>query len=390
MRHLVFWQNVLSPHHAGLMASLARRADVSVTWIAREPMIARRTAMGWQDAAVDGVEHIIDPTTDRIDALCDPAARERIHIHTGLLPLGYRKDPLALVQDRGLTWGTVLERGRQTGVKAPLARMRYRLLALRLARSMTVMLAMGRIGAHWYAATGWPARKIFPFAYFPEPIERHRGPADEADGPHRILYLGALVDYKSVCTLIAALPRLRAGPWSLTIVGDGPLRGALMDQARTLGMMDRIIWRGSLPRDEALATLARHDVMVLPSRTDGWGAVVNEGLMMGVPVIASSGCGASDLIGVTGVEGASWRGGLFAPLDAAGLARRLDAEIAAGRPGRERRERIAQWAAALHGEGPATYLHAILDHVLDGGQRPTPPWQGEDGEARSGITHPMR
>ena len=35
---------------------------------------------------------------------------------------------------------------------------------------------------------------------------------------------------------------------------------------------------------------------MLPSRFDGWGAVVNEALMVGTPVICSDRCGASDLI----------------------------------------------------------------------------------------------
>jgi glycosyltransferase involved in cell wall biosynthesis len=35
---------------------------------------------------------------------------------------------------------------------------------------------------------------------------------------------------------------------------------------------------------------------VLPSRFDGWGAVVNEALMVGTPVICSDRCGASDVI----------------------------------------------------------------------------------------------
>ena len=42
--------------------------------------------------------------------------------------------------------------------------------------------------------------------------------------------------------------------------------------------------------------MAAADVLVLPSRFDGWGAVVNEALMVGTPVICSDRCGASDVI----------------------------------------------------------------------------------------------
>ena len=44
------------------------------------------------------------------------------------------------------------------------------------------------------------------------------------------------------------------------------------------------------------ACIAAADLLALPSRWDGWGLVVNEALAVGVPVIASNACGASDLI----------------------------------------------------------------------------------------------
>ena len=36
--------------------------------------------------------------------------------------------------------------------------------------------------------------------------------------------------------------------------------------------------------------------LILPSRFDGWGVVVNEALSVGVPVIVSDTCGAADLV----------------------------------------------------------------------------------------------
>ena len=47
-------------------------------------------------------------------------------------------------------------------------------------------------------------------------------------------------------------------------------------------------------------------MLVLPSRWDGWGLVINEAFAAGVPVIASDRCGGADLI-VQGANGYKFR-----------------------------------------------------------------------------------
>jgi len=43
-----------------------------------------------------------------------------------------------------------------------------------------------------------------------------------------------------------------------------------------------------------------YDLLVLPSLHDGWGVVVNEALIQGVPALVSDACGAKTLIEVSG------------------------------------------------------------------------------------------
>src|SRR5437870_11248743 len=51
------------------------------------------------------------------------------------------------------------------------------------------------------------------------------------------------------------------------------------------------------------------DLLVLPSRYDGWGAVINEALMSGIPAICSDNCGAADLVRSSVQLGAVFRAG---------------------------------------------------------------------------------
>ena len=53
--------------------------------------------------------------------------------------------------------------------------------------------------------------------------------------------------------------------------------------------------------------IAKYDALVLPSRHDGWGVVVNEALLQGVPVIVSDHVGAKCLVELSSRAGLVFR-----------------------------------------------------------------------------------
>lgn len=69
------------------------------------------------------------------------------------------------------------------------------------------------------------------------------------------------------------------------IAGDGPLRGELEADARTLGMAERVHFLGW--RDDARTILAALDVLLAPSLWEGFGLVFLEAMALGVPVIST-------------------------------------------------------------------------------------------------------
>jgi len=84
--------------------------------------------------------------------------------------------------------------------------------------------------------------------------------------------------------LAAALPRDRR--WGLVVLGDGPERGRLERMARDLPPEIRVALPGF--RADAAEAMAAFDVLLVPSRWEGFGLVVAEGMAHGVPVIAQS------------------------------------------------------------------------------------------------------
>lgn len=95
-----------------------------------------------------------------------------------------------------------------------------------------------------------------------------------------------LTAQKRVDLALSALAQLPQ-PLPLTVIGDGPERGALEAQAAALPGA-RISFTGQLPPAEVAARLGHADVMVFPAAGEGLGLSAVEALMAGVPVVVAS------------------------------------------------------------------------------------------------------
>lgn len=131
----------------------------------------------------------------------------------------------------------------------------------------------------------------------------------------------------------------------------------------------RLDWQGNQPNATVRNQLFEADLLVLPSRFDGWGVVVNEALTAGTRVLASDACRASDLLG------AHWRRRVFKAGDVGALTTNVGQMLDEGRVDGHARRRISRWAEeAISPMAAAAYLRAVLGHVINGNDRPAPPW----------------
>ena len=114
--------------------------------------------------------------------------------------------------------------------------------------------------------------------------------------PLRVIYVGRLAREKQVDVLLTALSRLRIR-FKLSIVGDGLLHDELRQMARRLGIEHAVTFVGAVEWGPALfGVLREHDVLVLPSSTEGLGLVLIEAMSQGVLVIGTRVGGIPELI----------------------------------------------------------------------------------------------
>lgn len=109
------------------------------------------------------------------------------------------------------------------------------------------------------------------------------------------LYAGRLDPEKGVDVLLRAFKEV---PGELVIAGSGSEQGRLRALAT-----ERVRFLGALDRDELVDWYARADVLVLPSRSEPWGMVLNEAAAAGLPLVATEDVGAAQELVEHGVNG---------------------------------------------------------------------------------------
>ncbi len=105
----------------------------------------------------------------------------------------------------------------------------------------------------------------------------------EKHTPLRLLFLGRLVGFKNLPSLIAALKDLSR--MTLTIAGSGPLLAKLQACATANGVADRVAFIGKRDGSEKQKLFHEHDLLVLPSLTEISPNVALEARSVGMPVL---------------------------------------------------------------------------------------------------------
>jgi glycosyltransferase involved in cell wall biosynthesis len=116
----------------------------------------------------------------------------------------------------------------------------------------------------------------------------------------RVLYVGSIIDYKGLDTLISALTTMLFTNWELLVVGipTGSPRYLRRIQTRLTdtGNASKVLFAGYLPHIALPRIYATHDLLVGPSWYEGFGISYVEALGSEMPVIATANGGPSEYL----------------------------------------------------------------------------------------------
>lgn len=134
---------------------------------------------------------------------------------------------------------------------------------------------------------------------------RHRFTAgDEPRLPHRLLFVGRLVEKKGLRHLIDALPAIRAAHADVTldIAGFGPEFEPLRVRVRERGLEDVVSFLGAVTQEDLVPLYRRATLFVAPfvaaasGDQEGLGLVMIEALGCGCPIVAGAVPAAADVL----------------------------------------------------------------------------------------------
>jgi glycosyltransferase involved in cell wall biosynthesis len=313
---LVFWQNCISPHQLPYIVELVndKRVD-TVDIIVGESISGDRKLMGWElPPEMDEKKHIrgcnvyIHPDCSEMEMLLSKRINESVHLFSGIRAFEYVFNVFNASLKYNVKRGIITERpntfafGLTNGKPLWLHKIRFGLQDRKFIPYIHYIFAIGRECENYYSSISkdW---KVFPFAYCTASPQINNSKLNVvADGNCRkeerldtinLLYVGSLSWRKNVRLLLVACREYCN--FCIDLVGDGPQRRKLETIASKCNLKNVRFW-GYKKNSEIPAIMASHDVLVLPSIYDGWGAVINEALMNGLYVICSDKCGAKDIL----------------------------------------------------------------------------------------------
>lgn len=126
------------------------------------------------------------------------------------------------------------------------------------------------------------------------------------DNEKIILYIGRLVYEKGIQHLVAAMPKIINGynDTKLIIGGKGGMYDELREQARNLGIENKVYFTGYLSSKEVQKMYKCADIAVFPSTYEPFGIVALESMLAGVPTVVSDIGGLNEIVdhGVNGMK----------------------------------------------------------------------------------------
>lgn len=126
------------------------------------------------------------------------------------------------------------------------------------------------------------------------------------------LFVGHVIPRKGLPLLLQACAILQTRGYeryTLLVVGDGSQQQELATFCQEHQLIDRVQWAGRVAYDQIGTYFDQADVFVLPTLEDTWGVVTLEAMLLGKPILCSTGAGTAELV-VPGENGY-----VFAPDD---------------------------------------------------------------------------
>ncbi len=307
----ITWQPVLTDHQAFTYEALSQVSGRPVLAYVSSMENETRKKQGWADTEVKSIERILIPCAGFLYYCYTKLKENQESIHIFASPFHDPKLIICLFMAALLkiqfylisepyspnSDGYLTESSQLLGlVKKILRPYLYKCYSILLRYRLSGIFAISPLALKQYEKAGVPRHKLFEFGYFVPrvycPIAIQEKPIINSEDHYskkqlRLIFVGALIKRKGIDLLVNAIDSLHQQGFSITldIYGYGENSVYTMDKPA-------VAYKGVIPFGGSQLVIGQYDLLVMPSRYDGWGVVVNEAICAGVPVLTSDATGA--------------------------------------------------------------------------------------------------
>lgn len=115
-------------------------------------------------------------------------------------------------------------------------------------------------------------------------------------GPVRVLWCGRMQAQKNLGPVLLGLGALADLPWTLDLIGDGPLRGEVEDSIAKAGLSGKARLHGWLPAERVREMFKQSHILFMPSLSEGLSLVTIEALRDALAIVGSRIPGIDDVV----------------------------------------------------------------------------------------------
>lgn len=291
---IFIWMNLPSHHQVDFFKKINKSyAGLRVLYYGK--ISKQRENEGWSEHSLNiNYEEYVSPSIESLKGI--EGWRNGVHIIPGYgsrflrnLSIYFSNNNVAWIH-----WSEKANPGLLWWASYPLKRMH----ANRINNHALGALAIGTAAANDFINWGIKREKIAHLPYSisdVDNLEPDQNITNFSAGRKVFLFVGSLYDGKGVDLLLAAFAKISkySSDWCLVLVGKDRTNGHYTRQANRLGIAESVLFRGVIPALYIGSAFSAAHVLVLPSRYDGWGMVVNEAASVGLPLIVSDAAGAA-------------------------------------------------------------------------------------------------
>lgn len=386
------WLVVPSFYQSDLLRALVATGEIDLEVIFARLLSEDRIELGWEND-VGGYSFRFLNENNRIgDALRTVwLQRDRIHIVNGMWMEPSFVAALVILAATGGTYAIYSEAPDPNASRSSAKQLCAAAFGRLIVSRASGFFPVSHFGVDFFKMLGARSENTYPYGYFrshSKPLngstERYGKGGDAAR--IEIVFVGQIVHRKGIDVLLEAIKPLFGEHPSLylTLIGTGDSLERTRRKVESFGLMERISFEGVLRSDQVLSRLKNADLLVLPSRWDGWGIVINEAFAAGIPVVVSNRCGASELV-LDGINGY-----VFQNEDVMNLRACLQRFLRNKGDWASLRTASAMTGKKISAEAVAPYLIKSLKHmVFNLDERPAAPWlQRGAAQTRSYSAYP--